>query len=127
MQASAPRSWMAPASMVPSWPPPRTPILLMAASSWLNLRVPIEGARFVLLPIALERIADAGIFERQDAHGKGRGVGSAPGSDGKGRGGDARGHLHDGEQAVEARERLRLHRHPEDGQRGERRDHARQV
>ena len=40
---------------------------------------------------------------------------------------DALGHLHDGEQRILPRQRLRLHRHAEHRQRGLGRDHARQV
>jgi hypothetical protein len=61
----------------------------------------------------------------EDARGEQAGV--ARPADGDGRDRHPRRHLHDGQQGIHAVEVLQRHGHPDDRERGDRRQHARQV
>jgi hypothetical protein len=76
---------------------------------------------------SVEPLGQFGIAERKHARGEERGVDCAGAPDGKRPNWDARGHLHDGIERVDARERLRFDRHAEDRKRRQRRRHAGQV
>ena len=75
----------------------------------------------------LEPPIELRVGERQDGGREQRRVDGAGLADGERADRHAARHLHDGVEAVEARERLRFHRHAEHGQRRQRSGHARQM
>src|SRR3984893_32968 len=121
-------------SMRPSWPPPRMPSVDPGLSTG---KLPAMGPRSVLRAFAdrsglaaaklIEAVGEFRVGEREYGGGEERRVDRAGFADREGADRNAGRHLHDGEQAVLALERRRIHRHAENGQRSERSGHAGKV
>src|SRR5690606_30410008 len=112
-----PRRAAASASMRPSWPPPRMPMVLPSGSGTAllgNIDGTLRDGLRLLAAMRVEPLGDIGIAEGEDGGGEQVSIGGTGLADGEGADRIAGRHLDDRQLAVLAAQGPRLHRHAVD-------------